>query len=119
MKLTDYAWDIYDIAKANDKDVGVGRDMFIANMENAGQEGLPYYKGAESVDFVALGKEWSAMTAEERHDQKTMYNEVTRAHYADLTQCRRNGDREAFDAILANAVEEYEAEHNPTEQAGE
>ena len=119
MKLTDYAWEIYDIAKANDMDVGVGRDMFLANLENAGQEGLPHYEGADGVDYIALGQEWGAMSAEEQRTQKAMYNQVTRAHYADLAQCRRNGDREGFDAILAGAVEEYEAEHDPAGQAGE
>lgn len=110
MKLTDYAWEIFDIAKEQDKDVGVARDMFIANLDNAGKEGLPYYAGADDLDYTALGKEWGAMSAEDRHNQKTMYSEVTRAHYADLAQCRRNGDREKFDGIIANAVEEYEAE---------
>lgn len=119
MKLTDYAWEIYDIAKANDMDVGVARDMFVANLENAGVEGAPHYAGADGLDYTALGREWGAMSAEEQRNQKAMYNEVTRSHYTDLAECRRNGDREKFDAIIANAVEEYEAEHNPTEQAGE
>ena len=110
MKLTDYAWEIFDIAKEQDKDVGVARDMFISNLDNAGKEGLPYYAGADGLDYTALGKEWGAMSAEDRHNQKAMYNQVTRAHYADLAQCRCSDDREKFDGIIANAVEEYEAE---------
>ena len=54
MKLTDYAWEIYDIAKEQDKDVGVARDMFLANIKNAGEDALPYYEGAEEVDYLAL-----------------------------------------------------------------
>ena len=119
MDLMEYKEEIIAIARANDVSWDVGRDMFLANLENAGVEGAPHYAGADGLDYTALGKEWGAMSAEEQRAQKTMYNEVTRSHYTDLAECRRNGDREKFDATIANAVEEYEAEHNPTEQAGE
>lgn len=106
MKLVDYTWEIYEIAKKQDKDIGVARDMFIANMENAGDETLPYYEGADDVDYIALGKEWCAMTAQEQWDEKNLYKTVTRGNRAQLAKYRAANDRKGFDAVIAQAVEE-------------
>lgn len=105
MKLTDYTWEIFDIAKEQDKDIGVARDMFVANLENAGVEGAPHYAGADSLDYTALGKEWGAMSAEEQWEAKEAFTALTREHYQELTACRREGDREGFEAIVAEAGE--------------
>ena len=99
MKLTDYAWEIFDIAKEQDKDIGVGRDMFVANLENAGVEGAPHYAGADGLDYAALKGEWEAMTAQEQGEAKEAFTALTREHYQALTACRREGDREGFEAI--------------------
>lgn len=106
MKLVNYTWEIYDIAKKQDKDIGVARDMFIANMENAGDETLPYYEGAEGINFEALGQEWCAMTAQEQWDEKNLYKTITRGNRAQLAKYRAANDRKGFDAVIAQAVEE-------------
>ena len=108
MKLVDYAWEIFEIAKEQDMDVGVARDMFVANMQNVGVEGAPYYAGAEDIDYEALGAEWEAMDSEAQHKAKEEFRELTKNHYTELTECRRKDDVEGFKAIVAAAVAEVE-----------
>ena len=54
MDLMEYKEEIIAIARANDVSWDVGRDMFLANIKNAGEDALPYYEGAEEVDYLAL-----------------------------------------------------------------
>lgn len=54
MKLAAYTNEIIAIAKKNNVSWNVAADMFIANVKNAGEEGLPYYAGADDVDYGAL-----------------------------------------------------------------
>ena len=108
MKLTDYTWEIFDIAGANGVDIGVGRDMFLVNLRNAEEEGARRYPGAEDVDFVALGKEWQAMSETEQLDELGVYRELTSLHgkYFELCDRYREGDREGFDAVIAGFLNE-------------
>lgn len=57
LNLIDYKAEIVAIAKANDAAWDVARDMFLANVRNAGQDTLPYYEGADGVDWEALHAE--------------------------------------------------------------
>ena len=57
LNLMDYKKEIVAIAKANDAAWDVARDMFLANVRNAGQDTLPYYEGADCVDWEALHAE--------------------------------------------------------------
>ena len=57
LNLIDYKQEIVAIAKANDAAWDVARDMFLANVRNAGQDTLPYYEGADGVDWEALHAE--------------------------------------------------------------
>ena len=54
LNLMDYREEIIAIAKANDVSWADARDMFLANIKNAGENALPYYEGAEEVDYRAL-----------------------------------------------------------------
>lgn len=74
MKLINYKNEIRAIARANDVDIGVARDMFLANVRNAGNKGLPYYAGADAVDYVALKAEIPAIGTQAYAD---MCNEFT------------------------------------------
>lgn len=105
MKLTDYTWEIFEIAKEQDVDIGVARDMFIANLENAGEAGAPHYAGADGLDYGALKGAWEAMAGQERGEAREAFTALTRAHYKALTACRREGDREGFEAIVAESCE--------------
>lgn len=57
LNLIDYKQEIVAIAKANNAAWDVARDMFLANVRNAGQDTLPYYEGADGVDWEALHAE--------------------------------------------------------------
>lgn len=105
MNLTDYAWEIFDIARANDKDIGVGRDMFIANMEQKREA----YQGASHLNYVALGQAWQNLGLEGQTKQRNLYNQIFGAkgrYYHKLCEIRAKGDKTGFDALVAKAVAE-------------
>lgn len=68
--LKNYKKEIIDIAVENNMPWDVGADMFVANIKNAGHEDLPYYAGAEEVDYLALQPEWNAMSLEQQANAK-------------------------------------------------
>lgn len=107
MRLTDYTWEIFEIAKVNDKDIGVAKDMFIANLEQK----QATYPGADTLDYVALGKAWHDLGIEEQTKQRNLYNHIVGVekaggHYHELCQLRANGDRNGFEKIVAEAANE-------------
>lgn len=79
MNLKNFEKEIVSIAKANDMSWDIGLDMFIANIQNAGVEGAPYYAGA-NVDYAALKPEWMAMTNIDKADAKNEFNVWYRSH---------------------------------------
>ena len=83
MDLMEYKEEIIAIARANDVSWDVGRDMFLANIKNAGEDALPYYEGAEEVDYLALKEELPEMGTPE---------------YAELCEDFNREFREAMDA---------------------
>ena len=54
MKLIDYKKEIIAIARAQNVAWDVARDMFLANIRNAGHPDLPHYSGADEVPYKAL-----------------------------------------------------------------
>ena len=74
MDLMEYKEEIIAIARANDVSWDVGRDMFLANIRNAGQDALPYYEGAEEVDYLALKEELPQQGTEEYAEMCNAFN---------------------------------------------
>lgn len=86
LNLMDYREEIIAIAKANDVSWADARDMFLANIKNAGEDALPYYEGAEEVDYLALKEELPQQGTEE-------YAEMCNAFNRDFEDCGAdNGD---------------------------
>ena len=71
--LKNYKNEIIAIAVANNMSWDIGKDMLIANIQNAGVEGAPYYAGAD-MDYAALKPEWMAMTPEQKRDAKNEFD---------------------------------------------
>ena len=72
--LKNYKNEINAIAIANDMPWDVGKDMFVANIQNAGGEGAPYYAGADKVDYKALKVEWNKLSIDEKGKAKNEYD---------------------------------------------
>lgn len=94
--LKENTWNIFEIAKENSMDIGVGMDMFVSNL-NAGRA---VYHGADELDYAALHDQWAALSAGEQAAAKQEYSDFSRAHYAALSAARRAEDKEAFDRIV-------------------
>lgn len=100
MHLYDYVNDIWDIAHANDVDIGVGKDMFLANIRNFGDPAAPHYAGADDVDYGALQPYLPELveSAEE-------YDKIVSANYNAIVEARKAGDR---DLVLTFGLPEEE-----------
>ena len=86
LNLMDYREEIIAIAKANDASWADARDMFLANIKNAGEDALPYYEGAEDVDYLALKADCPEQGTAE-------YAEMCNAFNRDFEDCGAdNGD---------------------------
>lgn len=79
MKLHTYTNEILDIAKSNDVSWDIGADMFLSNVRNSGVDGLPFYKGADGVDFKGLQAEY-----ENLHASKTEFIKDYRANQSEI-----------------------------------
>lgn len=105
MHLLDFVNEIFDIAVANDVDVGVGKDMFIANIrtfaENLGDE-IPYH-GADHLDYKALAEHYNELYTDE---ELRKYNDKVKKFYFDICQLRQDGKRDAVHGLLADKVED-------------
>lgn len=88
MELKKYVNEIMDIASVNDVSWDVGMDMFIANVQNAGEDGIPYYPGA-SVDYAAMKPEWMEMTLVARAEEKNAFCDYVRANMDEIIAARR------------------------------
>lgn len=101
--LRNHTWEIYSIAKANNADIGVARDMFVANL-NKGQpiEGQDWYAGADA-DFEILGAEWNALSAEEQTADKNAFSDFLGRHYASLAAAWKAEDKLAFGTLVVEA----------------
>lgn len=83
LNLIDYKKEIVAIAKANDAAWDVARDMFLANIKNAVENALPYYEGAEEVDYLALKEELPQQGTEEYAEMCREFNRVFEADVGD------------------------------------
>lgn len=80
MELKNYVSEIVNIAKAHNMSWDIGKDMFIANIQNHGVENAPYYAGAGNFDYGAIRDEWMALSHEEKRDAKNEFDEWYRAN---------------------------------------
>lgn len=62
--LYEYINEIMDIATANHAEPQNAKDMFLANVRNAGDPTLPHYRGAWDVDYAALAEDLPRLTNE-------------------------------------------------------
>ena len=95
MKLHQYTNEIIDIAKKANVTWDIGADMFLVNIKNAGQEGLPYYAGAKDVDFASL-KEY----LNELELSKPAFCEAFRKHNTEIINARKDGRYEDVIKIM-------------------
>ena len=96
LRLRNYTWDIYCIAKEQNMQRDVACDMFIANL-NAGKE---TYKGASGIDYEELGKKWKAMTVSEQHREKMDFNWIAKEYFKPLSEAWQAQNRKAFEAVV-------------------
>lgn len=78
MKLMDYKQEIIAIGKENDVAWDVARDMFLANIRNAGDASLPHYAGADGVDYKALQAVCPVLGTQEYADLCNAFNAAFR-----------------------------------------
>ena len=90
--LINYMWEMLDVARANGVDVGVGRDMFVANLNNFGIEGAEFYPGAENMDYETASEQWKAMPLKEQAEARTAAKKAFQDNYKELTAARGAGD---------------------------
>ena len=74
MKLITYKDEIRAISRANNVSWDVARDMFLANIRNAGIEGAPHYTGADEVDYMALQTELPELGTQAYADMCNEFN---------------------------------------------
>ena len=101
MNLKEYAWNIFEIAKANNEDLGIARRMLINNISQGRA-----VNGGAGLDYAALKKEWEAMDGKAREaalEELGAYlsDFSAGAPYHSLCEAFERGDREAFDKVLA------------------
>lgn len=87
MELKKYVNEIIDLAEANNMSWDVGKDMFIANIQNHGIENAPYYAGAGDFDYGAIRDEWVALTPEQKRDAKNAFDDWYRANMERTEGC--------------------------------
>ena len=100
MNLKPYAWNIFEIAKENNEDLGAARRMLVNNIS----QGRAVNGGAD-LDYAALKKEWEAMDGEAQKAALEELNKYitdfsTDAPYHSLCKAFEQGDREAFEKVL-------------------
>ena len=91
--LKKYTYDIFCIASANDVDIGVARDMFLANV----RAGNHRYTGEHTVpDYRALKREYDNSTDADIVKAIQEYSNFTRANYKKLCQLSVDKDIDGF-----------------------
>ena len=72
--LCDYRFEIISIARVNDVAWDVARDMFLANVRNAGSGMYPQYAGADEVNYKELASEVPVIGTVEYRDMCENFN---------------------------------------------
>ena len=105
LNLKNNLWEIFSVAEANKVDVGVGRDMLLANIDKgAPVEGQEWYEGAPNVPYTELQEQWAVMSDAERATAKQEVADLIGEHYKALCAAWEAGNRQAFTAVLAEGV---------------
>lgn len=86
-----YIWDIFCIAKENDVDIGVGRDMFMKNVK----EKKEIYLGA-NLDYNKIGEEYENLSSEQRTFELQNYTRITRENFFNLVKYFNENNIEEF-----------------------
>ncbi len=109
--LKKYTYDIFCIARANEMDIGVGRDMFLANV----RAGDHLYTGEYTIpDYKALKREYDNSTDTDIIAALQDYSNFTKENYKALTQMYVKKDIKGFKCLCGvtgftqPAVEETE-----------
>lgn len=92
MKLHNFVNEIFDIAKENNVDVGVGTDMFLNNVYS----GKARYKGA-ALDYAQLKPNFETLR-KSRND----YDDAVHEHYVGICDFRARGKRDAAKELICN-----------------
>lgn len=82
MKLHTYLKEIFDIAKENNVSWDIGKDMFLANV----QQGTGTYAGADDVDYSDLHSHYDELA-----DTGTDFVDIVHEKYFDIVELRKNG----------------------------
>jgi hypothetical protein len=88
MELKNYVNEIIDIAEANNMEWDEGKDMFLANIRNCGDEEKPHYPGAYA-DYPKLKLELAAMTDEQVTEMSNDFDYWFRAHADEIRAARK------------------------------
>lgn len=98
--LYEYINEIMDIAEVNHVEPQNAKDMFLANIRNAGDPTLPHYRGAGDVDYAALAEDLPRLTREGAVLAQTLFD-----HYKALVEMHRAGRSAAAVELMRGAVE--------------
>lgn len=98
--LNKYVNEIISIAGTNDVGWDVGVNMFLANVKNHGKDGTPYYKGADELDWAAVGAELAPFTDADEADMINTFNADYTAHMAEIIDLRKAGDTDGVRAVM-------------------
>ena len=103
--LYEYINEIMDIAAVNHAEPQNAKDMFLANIRNAGDPTLPHYRGAGNVDYAALAEDLPRLTKEGAALTQALFD-----HYKALVELRRAGRYAEAVELMRGAVEAAEGD---------
>lgn len=98
--LYEYINEIMDIAAVNHVEPQNAKDMFLANVRNAGDPTLPHYRGAGDVDYAALAEDLPRLTREGAALAQAVFD-----HYSELVELRGAGRYAEAVELMRGAVE--------------
>ena len=105
MKLHTYVNEILDIVneanKTSSYSWSVGADMFLANVRNAGMDCLPYYPGAEHVDYLSLKPHYQQLA-----ESMVAFVEAVQTRYDEVMDLRAKGEFKAIVDLISPAEQE-------------
>ena len=91
MRLHSFVNEIFDIAAANNVDVGVGESMFMRNVH----DGKESYKGAHGVDYAKLQPYYDSMRV-----SAYSYRRCVGQHLQKIVKLRNAGKRAEAKAFV-------------------
>ena len=98
--LYEYIYEIMDFDSVNHAEPQNAKDMFLANVRNAGDPTLPHYRGAGNVDYAALAEDLPRLTNEGAALTQALFD-----HYKALVELRRAGRYAEAVELMRGAVE--------------